>query len=310
MQIKKYFNIILTFSLLYFILNHNTSISQDLSSSHSDSLSSNPGLKVKQLPKDKYKIDYMKTGLITGVTIGAGVWLHYYQKNAWWSGQRSKFHFQDDWDYAMSADKWGHFYDGALIQSLYQGAFEWSGFKPKTAMWIATAFSIAYLTDIEIEDGFAKDWGFSPGDAIFNVLGAFYPVAQNYWSPLKEFSFKWSYFPSEELRNNKKSGVFLDDYNGQTHWLSIGLHSFLPKSFKKYWPEFLNIALGYGVEHYNDYERRYQNFYIAFDYDFRKIIPGNSKFMMWLKDVINHFRIIPAPGIRINKYKTEYVINF
>lgn len=259
--------------------------------------------------KETYKINFLKTGLVTGVTIGAGIWLHNYQKNAWWSGQRTHFHIQNDWNYSMWADKAGHFFDGAFIHSLYRGAFEWSGFKPTTAMWMGTLFSIAYMTDIEIEDGFATDWGFSPGDEAANVLGAFYPVAQNYWKPLREFNLKWSYYPSPQLTEGQKHGAFIDDYNGQTVWLSMGIHYFLPEGAKKFWPEFLNLAVGYGVKHYQE-PNRYRNLYIAFDYDMRKLIPGKSKFMLWFKDVINHFRIFPAPGIRINKDGVEYVINF
>lgn len=260
--------------------------------------------------KKPVQINMLKTGIISGLTIGAGVWLHNYQRNSWWAGQRGQFHIQNDWAYSMSADKTGHFFDGTFIHKLYSGAFEWAGFGKKTSMWLGALFSLAYMTDIEIEDGFAHDWGFSPGDELCNTLGAFYPVLQNAYEPLQEFNFKWSYFPSEELRNGTKHGAFLDDYNGQTMWLSIGIHHFLPKSAKKYWPDFLNIAIGYGVKNYTDYSTRYQNVYIAFDYDFRKMLPGKSKFMMWLKDVINHFRIFPAPGIRINKHGTEYIINF
>jgi hypothetical protein len=263
--------------------------------------------KRRKLPE--YKISLWKTGLVSGVTIGAGIWLHNYQKNAWWSGQRRSFHFYPDWDYAMYADKAGHFFDGAFIHNLYRGAFEWSGFSPTAAMWMGTAFSIAYLTDIEIEDGFATDWGFSWGDELANILGAMYPVAQHYWTPLKEFNLKWSYFPSPALREGKKQGAFIDDYDGQTVWLSMGIHYFLPKKAKKYWPDFLNLALGYGVKDYHE-PNAYKNFYIAFDYDLRKLIPGDSKFLLWFKDVINHFRIFPAPGIRINNKGVEYVINF
>ena len=113
----------------------------------------------------------------------------------------------------------------------------------KTSMWLGALFSIAYMTDIEIEDGFATNWGFSPGDELCNTLGAFYPVLQNYVKPLEEFNFKWSYFPSEEIREGTKNGAFLDDYNGQTMWLSIGVHHFLPKAAKKYWPIFLILRL-------------------------------------------------------------------
>jgi Predicted periplasmic lipoprotein (DUF2279) len=262
------------------------------------------------LKEKKSDINYVKAISITGFTIGAGVWLHNYQRNSWWAGQRGQFHIQNDWDYSMSADKCGHFFDGYFIHNLYSGAFEWAGFDEKSAMWMGTLFSLAYMTDIEIEDGFATDWGFSPGDEFFNTLGAFYPVFQYYAKPLREFNFKWSYFPSDDLRNGNKQGAFLDDYNGQTLWLSIGVWKFMPKSVQKYWPDFFNIALGYGVKHYTDYANRYQDFYIALDFDYRKIIPGDSKFMLWVKDILNHFRLLPAPGIRINKHRVEYVINF
>lgn len=280
-----------------------------------DFITQNSDLKLKAKnnilsEESKTNVNFLKTGLITGMTIGAGVWLHNYQKNAWWSGQRGHFHIQNDWEYAMSADKFGHFFDGAFIHKLYSGAFEWAGFDKKSSMWLGTLFSIAYMTDIEIEDGFATNWGFSWGDELGNVLGAFYPVFQYNSSALKEFNFKWSYLPSDDIRNGSKNGAFLDDYNGQTVWLSAGIYHFLPKKAKKYWPDFLNIAIGYGVKHYTDPVKKYQNFYIAFDYDFRKLIPGSSKFMVWMKDILNHFRIFPAPGIRFNKKGVEYVINF
>ena len=46
-----------------------------------------------QFTTPKYKVNYFKVAAITGVTAGAFWWLHNYQKNAWWSGQRGKFHF-------------------------------------------------------------------------------------------------------------------------------------------------------------------------------------------------------------------------
>jgi hypothetical protein len=299
--------------IILFILITSSSFSQVSDSRDLLNISDTTNLSLKEKKQNQLKntnISFIKTSAITGLTIGAGVWLHNYQRNSWWAGQRGQFHIQNDWDYAMSADKFGHFFDGAFIHKLYSGAFEWAGFSKKTSMWLGTLFSLAYMTDIEIEDGFAREWGFSPGDQIFNTLGAFYPVLQDAYPVLKEFNFKWSYYPSEELQSGEKHGAFLDDYNGQTMWLSIGIHQYLPKSAKKYWPDFFNIAFGYGVEKYYDIPNRYQNFYIALDYDLRKMIPGNSKFMVWLKDVINHFRLFPAPGIRINKFGTEYVINF
>ena len=263
-----------------------------------------------QLPGRKYKINYIKFGAITGVTAGAFWWLHNYQKNAWWSGQRGPFHIQNDWDYAMSADKTGHFFDGALIQAIYRGGFEWAGFSPTASVWMGAAFSIAYMTDIEIEDGFATDWGFSMGDQICNVAGALYPVAQYYWKPLRSFNFKWMYYPSEELTSGKKNGAFLDDYDGQTMWLSINVSDFLPKKAKSFWPDYLNIATGYGVNDYKNFDKRYADYYVGLDLNWEKLLPGKSPFMLWFKNVINHFRFLPLPALRFNKDGVSYIVNW
>ena len=278
-----------------------------------DSTANNTGRQTKsgsQLTQHKYKINYLKFGAITGVTAGAFLWLHNYQKNAWWSGQRGAFHFQNDWDYAMSADKTGHFFDGALIQAIYRGALEWAGFSPTASVWLGAAFSIAYMTDVEIEDGFATDWGFSMGDQICNVTGALYPVAQYYWKPLRSFNFKWSYLPSEEITSGKKNGAFLDDYNGQTMWLSINVHDFLGKKAKNFWPDYLNVVTGYGVNHYTEYDKRYADYYVGLDLNWERIIPGNSKFMIWFKNIINHFRFLPLPALRFNKDGVQYIVNW
>lgn len=275
-----------------------------------DSLTSASEFKSAQFHKNKYKINYFKVGAITGVTAGAFYWLHQYQKNAWWSGQRGKFHFQNDWEYAMWADKTGHVFDGALIQAIYKGAFEWAGFSPTASVWLGAAFSVAYMTDIEIEDGFATDWGFSMGDQIANVVGALYPVAQHYWKPLRSFNIKWSYFPSDNLTSGNKNGAFLDDYDGQTTWLSFNVHDFLPKKAQSFWPDYLNIAAGYGVNDYQNYEKRFSDVYIGLDINWERIIPGNSKFMLWFKNVINHFRFLPMPVLRFNKDGVTYSVNF
>jgi hypothetical protein len=166
------------------------------------------------------------------------------------------------------------------------------------------------MTDVEIEDGFATDWGFSPGDQLMNVAGALYPVAQYYWKPLRSFNVKWSYFPSDNLTSGTKNGAFLDDYDGQTTWLSINIHDLMPKKAQAFWPDYLNIAAGYGVNDYQNYEKRFADFYVGLDVNWERIIPGNSKFMLWFKNVINHFRFLPMPVLRFNKDGVTYSVNF
>lgn len=308
-----FFKAFCKYLLTILLLNSLNSFSQtEITSKNRDSLQVPTSFTLKEHPKriEKNEIDYLKVGAIAGVTVGAFWWLHNYQANAWWKDQRGPFHFADDWEYAMFADKLGHFFDGAFVQTLYQGAFEWAGFRKTTSVWIGAGFSILYMTDIEIEDGFATTWGFSPGDQLFNVAGAMYPVAQHYFEPLKNYNMKWSYYPSEELTSGNKHGAFLDDYNGQTYWLTVDVHNLLPKKAKKFWPQVIDIVFGYGVEHYTDFDKRYQNWYFGFDLNWEKIIPGDSSFMLWFKNVLNHFRFFPLPVMRFNMHQTTYIVNY
>jgi hypothetical protein len=315
MQLKSVkFNISLIF-LLSFCFTLKVSYSQQengfVNKKDSGSLFTDFKLKEKSSRQiQKNDINYIKVSVITGVTAGAFWWLHNYQANSWWKDQRGPFHFQNDWAYSLSADKIGHFFDGYFIQALYEGAFQWAGFKKTSAMWMGAGFSILYMTDIEVEDGFATTWGFSPGDEICNITGALYPIAQYYVPPLQNFNFKWSYYPSEEISTGKKNGAFLDDYNGQTMWMTVDVNNMLPKKAKKYWPEILNLCFGYGVDNYTDFANRYQNWYIGLDLNWEKIIPGDSSFMMWFKHVINHFRFLPLPAIRFNPHGVHYVVNY
>lgn len=208
----------------------------------------------------------------------------------------------------MTMDKLGHFFVGGLISNTMMNAFRWSGVDYKTSIWLGSLVSIAYMTDIEIEDGFAKEWGYSPGDEIFNLGGDILAVARELSPAINNFKMKWSYWPTGDPQHK---GDFPDDYNGQTFWISCQVHNLLPDKLKNFWPEWLNIAVGYGVKGYDNYGAyvsRVQNFYLAPDFSLFKLIPGNSPFMVWLKDLLDDFRIIPTPALVWNY--TEHSFRF
>jgi hypothetical protein len=252
-----------------------------------------------KLTANKYSLNPIKFGSLTVVTLGAVIGLHNMQKHAWWSGERGQFHIQNDWAYAMSMDKIGHFMEGGLIEKTMKGAFIWSGMEERTAIWFGALFSIGYMTDIEIEDGFAKAWGYSPGDEIANLTGDIFAISQDMWAPLQTVKLKWSYIPSHDTLHK---GDFPDDYNGQVFWLSFNINKYFGKKFEEFWPDYLNLAVGYGVKDYEYFGPggRSQNLYIGFDFDVRKIIPGNSSFMRFLKEFLNTFKFIPTPAIKWN----------
>ena len=59
---------------------------------------------------------------------------------------------------------------------------------------------------VEFEDGFARDWGFSPGDAYADVVGAAWPVVQHYVPAAAHFQPKFSYYPSKAFRDGTHKG--------------------------------------------------------------------------------------------------------
>ncbi len=255
---------------------------------------------------------------IVGGVLGAAVTgIHIYQQNAWWKDQRTSFHFQNDADYALNVDKAGHFFGGAFGSFLGRKSLEWSGASKTTAVWGGFALGALFELYVEFEDGFARDWGFSPGDATADVIGAAWPLAQHYVPGMEFVQPKFSYFPSQALLDGNHDGNMIDDYEGQTFWMGIHVHGLLPRSWKPYWPEWLGIAVGVSVRNMpirvngtvtygNPLER---NIILALDYDVTKIIPGDTWLLVALKEALN-FIHFPSPAIRISPNFVSYGLYF
>jgi hypothetical protein len=113
------------------------------------------------------------------------------------------------------------------------------------------------------------------------------------------------------------SEQILKDYNGQTYWLSVNLHSFAKGSKI---PKWLNLALGYGAEgmitgrtenttaFLASNPQRFRQFYLSLDVDLTKI-KTNSHFLKTVFSVFNTVKI-PAPTIefvRFNEVKYHFI---
>jgi hypothetical protein len=247
-------------------------------------------------------------------TVGAVVGFHYYQMNAWWKDLRGPFHIQNDWEYSLWIDKVGHMYGGYVLSHIATGVLNWVGVGEKNAVWFGATAGALYQLYVEFEDGFGLQWGFSPGDAIGDVVGAFYPVAQYHVPVLRNFDLKMSYLPTEELRKSRaspfghKPNIMIDDYEGQTYWLSVNVHGLLPEKAKPYWPDWLGLALGMSVKKLNGIGGGEREFYLSFDYDLSKL-PGDGWLWSGIKQVLNHIHF-PAPAIRISPSATFYGLYF
>ena len=61
---------------------------------------------------------------------------------------------------------------------------------------------------VEIEDGYGANWGFSPGDAIADVVGASYYLGQYYFPVLKHIQPRVSYWPTDKVKSGDEHLTF------------------------------------------------------------------------------------------------------
>jgi len=253
------------------------------------------------------EINYPILAGVGAVTLASGIGIHIYQSNAWWKGERSKFRFVNDWKYALWLDKLGHFYGTTLLYHAFSSGLDAANFNSdKTAIYSAIG-AFAFQMYVEIEDGFGKNWGFSPGDAAFDFLGASYSLGQHYFPVLKNFQPRVSYYPSLEQREGKrKDGNIIDDYEGQKYWMGIRMKNILPKPIAKYWPSFLMLSVGMGLDNWNGFGKGDQDIYIAFDLD-ADTIPLHGGVWQFIKNTLNKIHF-PMPGVRITPHAAFFAI--
>ena len=267
------------------------------------------------LPRLNTEIKPVTAAIVGGVYIGAIVFLHIHQQHAWWSGNRSNFHFEEDWVSAMQVDKAGHAYGGYITSYVMSEGLMASGLSWSDATLWGSIFGLAYQTYVETEDGFAKQWGFSPSDWYFDALGPLFFLAQHHVPALQNITPKWQYIPSEWTGEPviNRPRTFIDDYNSSTFWWSLNVDNILPPDLKKYWIPWLNIAVGYGADAVDVKadpngppdqlsERR---FVIGLDYNLVKLLPGGGWFWNWLRQSLNFLKL-PSPAIEFTNSGTKF----
>ncbi|HEX2983437.1 MAG TPA: DUF2279 domain-containing protein [Ignavibacteriales bacterium] len=265
-------------------------------------------------------INWAKTGIIGGsiALVNGGLWLYY--KEAWYSGDRTKWHVYDDWyNGNLNIDKLGHFHWAITQNKIAYRLLKWADFTDSQAMWYGSAIGWLLHLQIEMEDARYAEWGFSWGDLASNTVGQIYPNLQRIYPELNAVNIKMSYHPSPNYRDGVTDHL-VNDYEGRTYWLTINLHSIAPKSIDNVIPDWLNLAVGYGGDKLvwpNGHLRQDNNegigeqeWYIALDYNLLKIFkPRKDSLWYILLEQLDgiHF---PAPAIRIKPDAIYYGIYF
>lgn len=258
---------------------------------------------------DSAGVSVARLALVGGVTTGAFVYGHVVIANLWWKGERSAFHFdwEHDWRYALGADKLGHFYFPYLAANIYEQAFRWTGIDGATSLWLASGMALGYQSYIEVRDGFSKAWGFSWGDFGADLLGAAYPVARHYLPALAVTGFKMSFQPSEKYRAGAY-GSIIDDYESSYHWLSLDVHALLPEAWRRYYPAWINLAIGHSVKDLDGRGGGRHELYLALDWNL-DALPSCGGFLDLLKHNLNFYHL-PAPAVRILPGVVWYGVHF
>lgn len=248
---------------------------------------------------------------------------------------RTSFHLYDDSREWQQMDKAGHIFATYFEADWIYHTARWTGMNRKSSIWTGALVALGLQTTLEVLDGFSSEWGFSMYDMAFNAAGAtLWAGQQAGWDEqrirMKVSSTRVKY-PEDIIIGNPAGTTtlrertddlygthiletFLKDYNAQTIWVSVNIHSFMKKESR--FPPWLNIAFGYSAENmFGGFENkwevdgntfqtsdltypRYRQFVLAPDIDLTKI-NVKSKPLKVLLGMANIFKI-PAPALVIN----------
>lgn len=270
----------------------------------SNALFSQSGINQFLEPSDTLNIP-RRNGVV--ITQGALATVSLVGLNQFWYADypQSNFHTINDSGEWLQMDKFGHVFSSYQLGRIGADVLSWSGVSEKKQLIYGATLGFAYLGVVEVFDGFSQEWGFSWTDLLANAAGTGLYVGQQLFWKEQRIILKYSFHQTQYApQNPQKLGdglmeEFLKDYNGQTYWLSVNLHSFFKQNRI---PKWLNVALGYGAdgmltgenEHVNNFgitQNRTRQFYLSLDVDLSKIETRSHV----LKTIFSVFNTIKVP---------------
>lgn len=235
---------------------------------------------------------FVASAIMAGMIGTSVIWA----ADAWWQGRGHPFSFYSEgWfnDYSLGIDKVGHAYSSYFYFHTFHNIMLWGGFDASAALWWGAGITEFLALSLEIGDGFST-FGFSYEDLLANTFGLTYAVMQTRIPFLQNFSLKWSYVPAGE-RNGLN---FTQHYDAHTYWLSFNIHNLLPREMESYWPGFIQLAVGYGV----DGNQTRREGVIGLDFNL-EIFPAPSPEIRLVQKTLNMFHV-PAPAMKFTEHKT------
>ena len=278
------------------------------------------------LPYKESNISAINIGIVTAGVSTLFILQHIAQANTIWK-EKSEFKILEDGSYAIYADKPGHIIGTYMASYSMTEALLTSGLNWENSFVGGGLLGFAYNTYVEVLDGYGSNFGFSPSDMYANAFGSSFYIAQYYVPFLQNISPKFTYFPANwhGERQRQPHDFFIDDYSSHTLWFSFNIHNMLDDNLKEYWPQWLELSVGYAARNLTDPYCRVkdangfetpcydltQNFrykgdrvwgdpklIFALDYNLVKLLPDGGSFWNWAKQTLNFFKL-PAPAIEI-----------
>lgn len=269
---------------------------------------------------------YKKRKLTLGIsslalTTGSLIYLNqvwYQQYNT------SKFHTFNDNEEWFQMDKCGHTFTTYQTGRLMMNAMEWAGYSKRNQILIGGLSGFAYMSVVEVMDGYSDGWGFSWGDIGANAIGSGFVIGQKALWKEQRMQLKFSFYSSvyakyrTDLLGESFATQILKDYNGQIYWLSINPSTFMKKETK--FPKWLSVAFGYGANgmlgaRYNNIAivdesgkvtvfNRYRQGYFSLDVDLTRI-KTKSKVLKSVFSCLNILKI-PFPNLELSEGKMKF----
>ncbi|MGE5807456.1 MAG: DUF2279 domain-containing protein [Ignavibacteria bacterium] len=214
---------------------------------------------------------------------------------AWWKDDSRSFRFYSGhWlnDPGLNGiDKIGHFFTSYMFYRVQRDLLIWGGYSEDFSTLTSAILTFSFALGIEIGDAFSP-YGFDYQDLTFNICGLGYGFLQDRIPVLQNFKFKWSYIPRGSFSFPPK---FTTHYDDHIYWFTINLHGLFESSFGKYWPEFIQPALGFSVENLGNS----REFIIGIDFNLLPLFNHDDENWHFVGNFIDLFHF-PAPGIKIS----------
>ncbi len=255
-------------------------------------------------------INYLALGITSGVYLGIMVGLHIYQMNTFWADRSSRINILEDGSYAKGVDKFGHVFGATMMSYASTQVLQGSGVSVESSHIWGTLMGILYQTYVEIEDGYGRQWGFSPTDMYMNMVGATYYLSQYYIPALQNVTEKWIYTPAPWIHEQARasSETFIDDYSSSTFFYSFKMVNIFPDAIASHWPRWLNLAFGYAARGL-DTPQEDTKLVFALDYDFPELFPDFRQTvggalgdgLNWVIQTLNYIKF-PSPAIEIGSH--------